>query len=337
MSKLRVEADRRRSRSLGDYLDQVPIGVAQQGVAVVVAGVMRRLERGNSGSHQVPVGRVNVVGPDDQHHGRASRRGVHAVDALGRFDRAEPDREPAQPQLDMFGGSIARRPECLSEPKEVAVKVKPSLNVAGVEIDERVGEHANQGIENGLRTKVGQVTTTESVDIGMLPGAVAGDAKLTAELTDLINGVYAVAEKGLWVDGASRTTVERVKELVRAGQIAVARAAGQIVGCLRIQFLDGGVGEFGMLAVIPCSRGTGVGRDLVRFAEQEAHRKRCDTMQLEVLVPRGWSHPSKEFLTDWYTRSGYKLVRIGAIEESYPELAPLLATPCDYMIYRKAL
>jgi len=181
------------------------------------------------------------------------------------------------------------------------------------------------------------VTATGSLEIEMLPVAVAGDSRLTAELTDLINDVYASAEKGLWVAGATRTTVERVTELVRTSQIAVARVARQIVGCVRIQFLGGGVGEFGMLAVTPGSRGTGVGRELVRFAERAAQREKCDTMQLEVLVPRGWSHPSKEFLTDWYTRSGYKLARIGAIEESYPELAALLATPCDYMIYRRPL
>lgn len=171
----------------------------------------------------------------------------------------------------------------------------------------------------------------------MLSAAAADDVALTAELTDLINGVYAVAEKGLWVDGACRTTVERVTDLVRTGQFAVARVAGQIVGCVRVQFFGDGVGEFGMLAVVPSRRGTGIGRDLVRFAERAAKQEGCDAMQLEVLVPRGWSHSSKEFLTDWYTRSGYKLARIGAIEESYPELAPLLATPCDYMIYRRAL
>lgn len=176
-----------------------------------------------------------------------------------------------------------------------------------------------------------------TIEIGMLPADVADDARLTAELAGLINDVYTAAEKGLWVDGASRTTVQRVAELVRTGQVAVAREAGQLVGCVRIQILGGGVGEFGMLAVIPSSRGTGVGRELVGFAERTAQRQRCDTMQLEVLVPRGWTHPSKEFLTDWYTRSGYKLVRVGAIEESYPELAPLLAAPCDYMIYRKTL
>ena len=60
-------------------------------------------------------------------------------------------------------------------------------------------------------------------------------------------------------------------------------------------------------------------------------------MQLEVLVPRRWSHPSKEFLTGWYTRIGYQPARTGAIDEAYPDLAPLLATPCDFVIYRKNL
>src|SRR5215469_10243698 len=153
------------------------------------------------------------------------------------------------------------------------------------------------------------MTTAGTLDIRMLPAAAAADAGLMAQLTDLVNGVYAVAEKGLWADGAVRTRVEAITELARAGQIAVARLRGQIVGCIRIHLLGDGVGEFGMLAVIPTSRGTGVGRDLVAFAEQAAKRRRCHTMQLEVLVPRAWTHPSKDFLTDWYTRSGYKLAR----------------------------
>ncbi len=60
-------------------------------------------------------------------------------------------------------------------------------------------------------------------------------------------------------------------------------------------------------------------------------------MQLEVLVPREWSHPSKEFIIGWYTRLGYRQASLGAIEESYPQLAPLLATPCDFVTYRRSL
>jgi hypothetical protein len=34
---------------------------------------------------------------------------------------------------------------------------------------------------------------------------------------------------------------------------------------------------------------------------------------------------------------GYRPVRSGTIDEAYPNLAPLLATPCDFLIYRKEL
>jgi hypothetical protein len=38
-----------------------------------------------------------------------------------------------------------------------------------------------------------------------------------------------------------------------------------------------------------------------------------------------------------YTRIGYRPVRSGTIDESYPWLALLLATPCDFVIYHKDL
>jgi len=160
---------------------------------------------------------------------------------------------------------------------------------------------------------------------------------MVSQLTDLINDVYKVAEDGLWIDGAARTSVVEMTELVRAGQFAVAKADGQVVGCVRIQLLDDRTGEFGMLAVEPGHRGTGLGRDLVRFAEHAVSQANRDAVQLELLVPREWTHPSKEFLAAWYTRIGYALTRKGAIEEFYPHLAPLVATACDFVIYRKSL
>jgi hypothetical protein len=60
-------------------------------------------------------------------------------------------------------------------------------------------------------------------------------------------------------------------------------------------------------------------------------------MQLELLVPRDWTHPTKEFLAAWYGRMGYRVARTGTIDEAYPALAPLLATPCDFVIYEKDL
>jgi GNAT superfamily N-acetyltransferase len=175
------------------------------------------------------------------------------------------------------------------------------------------------------------------IEIQVLPAAASDDAALMARIADLINEVYAVAEDGLWIEGATRTTTREVAELTRAGEIVVARLRGRVVGCVRVQRLDETTGEFGMLAADPAHRGLGVGRELVRFAERECRADGLATMQLEVLAPRQWTHPTKQFLDAWYTRIGYRVARTGVIDEDYPALAPLLATPCDFLIYRKDL
>lgn len=181
------------------------------------------------------------------------------------------------------------------------------------------------------------MVTADELQIQALTSAAADDAAITSAVTDLINEVYLPAEKGLWLDDATRTDVEEVTELIRAEEIVVARLSGEIVGCVRVQQLDDDTSEFGMLAAAPGHRGVGIGRELVRFAERNSLEMGRGTMQLELLVPREWSHPSKVFLADWYGRIGYQVVRTGTIDEAYPKLAPLLATPCDFLIYLKDL
>jgi GNAT superfamily N-acetyltransferase len=176
-----------------------------------------------------------------------------------------------------------------------------------------------------------------AIDTQLLPAAASDDVALMQRITDLTNEVYAVAEGGLWLDGATRTTVDEVTELTRTGQIALARLHGRVVGCVRVQRFDEDTGEFGMLAADPAHRGLGVGRELIRFAERRCRADGLGAMRLEVLVPREWTHPAKEFLTEWYTRIGYRVARTGSLDEAYPDLVPLLATPCDFVIYHKDL
>jgi GNAT superfamily N-acetyltransferase len=180
-------------------------------------------------------------------------------------------------------------------------------------------------------------SSSPPLDIELLPAVAASNGELVGEITDLVNAAYATAEAGLWVDGASRTTASEVAEMIAAWQIAVARMGGQIVGTVRIRQLDAGTGEFGMLVAAPAHRGEGIGRELVAFAEELSRQRGLPVMQLELLVPRERLHPTKEFLNAWYTRVGYRPVRSGTIDDSCPQLAPLLATPCDLVIYHKAL
>ncbi|USX54545.1 GNAT family N-acetyltransferase [Lentzea sp. HUAS12] len=163
------------------------------------------------------------------------------------------------------------------------------------------------------------------------------DTGLAGEIAQLVNRVYADAEKGIWLEGGSRTTEAEVAELISAGEIAVVRSDGRVVGSVRVHLLEDGCAEFGMLVAAPEERGTGIGRDLVTFAEEWGRAQGVTRMQLELLVPREWSHPVKEFLRGWYTRIGYRLVRTDELQSTYPFLVPHLACPCDFLVFRKDL
>jgi GNAT superfamily N-acetyltransferase len=176
-----------------------------------------------------------------------------------------------------------------------------------------------------------------TAEIEMLAPVAARDTELVAAATDLVNKVYGESEQGLWADSAARTTTEEVADFIQAGELAAAYLDGELVGIVRIQQLDAETGEFGMLAADPAVRGRGIGRDLIRYAEDTCRARGHRFMQLELLVPRHWKLASKEFLAQWYTRLDYRLERVGAIDEAYPHLAPLLATPADFRIYRKQL
>lgn len=182
-----------------------------------------------------------------------------------------------------------------------------------------------------------ETTAFTALDVGIEPVASADDIVLVNAIAALVNGVYQVAEAGLWVDGARRTSRDEIAELIRRQELVTARADDVVVGAVRVQRLDDGLAEFGMLAADPERRGLGIGSALVAFAERWSVENGHSEMQLELLAPTSWTHPSKEFLRAWYTRIGYREVRTGHLAELYPELAPLLATTCDLVVYRKEL
>ncbi|MDX6264253.1 MAG: hypothetical protein QOH84_5941 [Kribbellaceae bacterium] len=165
----------------------------------------------------------------------------------------------------------------------------------------------------------------------------ADDEKTMATLADLVNRVYAIAEDSMWVPGATRTNPEELARFTQAGQIVVARIAGEIVGSIRVQQLDAQTAETGMLVSSPEHRNRGIGTQLRNHVITQLRARGTTTLQIELLVPRNHTQDSKQFMAAWNERTGYKVVRHGALEDHYPDLAPLLATPCDYIIYNKPL
>src|SRR5215469_14509972 len=64
------------SCNLRHDFDQVAVWIAQQGIPVVITGVVRRLKHRYPGGRELIAGSVDVDGPHDQDHGRAARRGL---------------------------------------------------------------------------------------------------------------------------------------------------------------------------------------------------------------------------------------------------------------------
>lgn len=183
----------------------------------------------------------------------------------------------------------------------------------------------------------GGVLITQSIDIEMLPCNASTNMQDMEHITNIINRVYAIAEESLYKHGAVRTTVQEIEEFTRNGEIAVARSMGEIVGCVLIRRIDQEMGEFGMLAVDDAYQGAGIGKKLIRFAEQKCQKEHLRKMQLELLVPKEGTHPTKIILENWYTSLGYHQVHTETIDALFPRLVQMLAIPCKFIIFQKEL
>ena len=156
-------------------------------------------------------------------------------------------------------------------------------------------------------------------------------------LSNLINDAYDDAESGIWKRRVNRTTPAEVERLLRARALILAEIDGVIVGCVNVDLASDGIGVFRMLSADLHCRGMGIGSALVDRAERWARDMGCRAMRLELLTPRHWAHPSKEFLKQWYSRICYVPQASAPLERLHPELVPELATECDFTVWQKSL
>jgi GNAT superfamily N-acetyltransferase len=178
---------------------------------------------------------------------------------------------------------------------------------------------------------------TSSAEVRLLAPGEAGDAALVGELVRVINAAYAVGEAGLWLEGTARTGPGEIVEAIRSGGMLAAFLGGRLVGCAYVRPLDGSTADLGLISAAPDRWGSGIGRELVRSAEELMRSRGVTTMQLELLVPKGWVHPHKKRLRSWYTCLGYQIVRSAPFEQVAAHLASRLAAPCEFLIFRKPL
>jgi GNAT superfamily N-acetyltransferase len=176
-----------------------------------------------------------------------------------------------------------------------------------------------------------------TIEVNPVAPEEARDELLVEELVRLVNAAYAVGEAGLWLEGATRIVPGEIAEAIRRGRMLAATLEGRLVGCAHLRPLDANTADLGLVSAAPAQWGRGIGRELVRSAEQLTQTRGMTTMQLELLVPKGSIHPEKDRLRVWYQRLGYRITRLARVEEVAPQLASQLAVPCEFLIFRKQL
>jgi predicted N-acetyltransferase YhbS len=117
----------------------------------------------------------------------------------------------------------------------------------------------------------------------MLNVRVATENDMPAMIS-VVNDAFAI-ETGAFFEG-TRTDAARMAEMMREGQFLVAEnEAGEIIGSVYVE-REGERGYFGVLAVDPKCQGNGLGRVLVKAAEDWARGNGCTAMDLWVLSAR---------------------------------------------------
>ncbi len=137
--------------------------------------------------------------------------------------------------------------------------------------------------------------------------SVAGAADITT-ITSLLNSAYrGEGSKQGWtteahlIAGDIRTDESHLLQVMQLPNSIFAIYSNEqqeITGCVNLQPIGNKI-YLGMFSVSPQSQGFGIGKQLLKAAEEYAHHLQCNAIYMTVISAR-------EELINWYKRYGYK-------------------------------
>lgn len=126
-----------------------------------------------------------------------------------------------------------------------------------------------------------------------------------AELNILVNSAYrGDSSRQGWtteadlIDG-TRTDATVIEDIINTPRHTILKYVeeGKILGCVELHAENEKL-YLGMLTVLPNLQGQGIGKELMKAAEQEAKKQNCKSIFMTVISVR-------TELIDWYVRHGY--------------------------------
>jgi GNAT superfamily N-acetyltransferase len=144
-----------------------------------------------------------------------------------------------------------------------------------------------------------------------------------AAIVAVVNAAFAIET---FLEG-HRTDHPQILEMTQKGKFLIAEdSQGHVAASVYVE-LRGKIGYFGMLAVDPLHQGTGVGRMMVKAAEDDCIHHGCQRMDITVLSLRPELPP-------FYRRLGY--LEAG-VEEFHPSRPLKAGMRCHCIVMSKSL
>lgn len=138
----------------------------------------------------------------------------------------------------------------------------------------------------------------------------------------LVNRAFEVER--FFVTG-DRTSERDIAAKFETGLFFVAEHRDRLVGCVYTERREGGRGYIGLLAVDPARQGAGMGRHLMRLAEQHCIQARCTEVVITVINLR-------TELIPFYRSQGYREQGITPYTDTHRA-----TQPCHFLVMVKPL
>lgn len=129
--------------------------------------------------------------------------------------------------------------------------------------------------------------------------------------------IYFQNEKEFWEKEYYRISKDDCITLIKKKELFVLANQKEILGfvCIKNSLDDL---SFSMLTVIEKYQKNGLGNLILKHIIEKAEADDFKTISLEILCPKNWEHPQKEFLIKWYEKMEFNYTRSFLFESLYP-------------------
>ena len=149
--------------------------------------------------------------------------------------------------------------------------------------------------------------------------------------------IYFKNEQDFWKEKYYRISEEDCLKLHENNELYVLEKDKQILGFFTLKLINQEIANFSMLTVIEKHQRKGYGNVMLNYIFDHSVEKGLKKISLELLCPKGWIHPQKKILQEWYSSRGFKYHSVCMFEDLYPSHKKYMKCKLIFKKYHKSI